>query len=155
MFRKIDKILAAFGNMRAMQRTHIDTYTENRMKAIKGIKIAGEQSLGIWIDFKELAGFTFLELTMLSKTNIRTFKGIELSFLGGEMEMFLESDTKEIVSDYSNVSDRWMVQASFEVCKEDIDFIENKGYEILRIKNKNNSIDFPVLVDALYKEVLN
>lgn len=144
-FKKIDHILAAFGNMKAMQRTHVDTYTENRISEIEGTQIAGNNSLGVWIEFNELAGYQFLELTMLSRTPIKTFKGIELSFLGGELEMFMDSDTKEIESDFSNVSNRWITHISFEVNDEDIDFIKKKEYEVVRITHKKTIIDFRVL----------
>ncbi len=145
MFKKIDKILALFGNMEAMQRTHVDTFTEGRMNEVKGKQIAGNAMYGVWITFGELAGYQFLDLTMLSTTEIRTFKGVELSFLGGDLELFMDSDTKEIVSDYSNVSNRWMVSMSFDVTDEDIDFINKKEYEKVRITYKKSNIDFKVI----------
>jgi len=37
MFKKIDKVLAALGNMKAMERLHVDTFTEDKIKNIKGI----------------------------------------------------------------------------------------------------------------------
>lgn len=39
-FKTKDKILAALGNMRAMRRLHVDTYTEEKIKNISGVKIA-------------------------------------------------------------------------------------------------------------------
>lgn len=142
MLKKIDKVLAAFGNIRAMKRTHVDTYTEGKINEIKGDQIAGNNLLGIWITFNELAGYKFLELAMLSRTEIKTFKGVELSFLGGEVEMYIDSDTKEISSDFSNVSNRWLTHMSFEVSDEDIDFITKKEYEIVQIESKKKQIRF-------------
>lgn len=145
LFKKVDHVLAALGNMKAMERTHVDTYTENKMKEIHGEKIAGNQKYGIWIHFTELAGFHFLEVTFLSHMNINTFKGIEISFLGGEIEMYIDSDTKEIDSTYSNVSNRWMTSASFEVTEEDITFINKKEYDFVRITHKKSLLNFKVL----------
>lgn len=144
MFKKIDLILAAFGNMKAMRRTHVDTYTEEKISQISGDQIAGNNHYGIWAYISELAGYQFLELTMLSNTEIKTFKGIELSFLGGELEMYIDSDTKEITSDYSNVSNRWMTKASFEVTDEDIEFIRKKEYEIVCITHKKGTLNFKI-----------
>lgn len=79
---------------------------------------------------------------MLSRTEIKTFKGVELSFLGGEVEMYIDSDTKEISSDYSNVSNRWLTHISFEVSDEDIEFITKKEYEIVQIESKKKQIRF-------------
>lgn len=145
MFKKIDHILAALGNMKAMKRTHVDTYTEERMRQITGEQIAGNHEFGIWVYLTELAGYQFLELTMLSNAEIKTFKGITLSFLGGELEMYVDSDTKEITSDYSNVSNRWMTQASFEVSDEDIEFIRKKEYKTLSIIHKKRTFNFRVI----------
>ena len=145
MFKKIDKILALFGNMKAMKRTHVDTFTEGRMNEVKGKQIAGNAMYGIWITFGELAGYQFLDLTMLSISEIKTFKGVGLSFLGGDLELFMDSDTKEIVSDYSNVSNRWLTSMSFDVTEKDIDFITKKAYEIVRITSKKSNIDFKVM----------
>ena len=36
MKEKIDKILAAFGNIRAMERLHVDDHTEDIIKSIDG-----------------------------------------------------------------------------------------------------------------------
>lgn len=57
IFRKIDKVLGAFGNIKAMERTHVDTYTENLIENIKGHKIAESVDGQLWADFQELAGF--------------------------------------------------------------------------------------------------
>ena len=65
MFKKIDHILAAFGNLRAMKRTHVDTFTEEKMCQISGEQIAGNNHYGIWVYLTELAGYQFLELTIV------------------------------------------------------------------------------------------
>ena len=59
IFRKKDEILAALGNVRAMQRLHVDTYTEERIKNISGTKIAESKQGQFWVNFQELNGFLF------------------------------------------------------------------------------------------------
>ena len=51
IFRKKDEILAALGNVRAMQRLHVDTYTEERIKNISGTKIAESKQGQFWVNF--------------------------------------------------------------------------------------------------------
>lgn len=144
IFRKIDKVLGAFGNIRALERTHVDTYTENLIENIKGKKIAESVNGQLWADFQELAGFYFLEATILSRVNIKTFKGGKLIF-DGETPLILDSDITEIESDYSNVSNRWMTKVSFVVTKKNINQIQLKGSTEVRFKYKKKFIIFKVI----------
>ena len=120
-------------------------YTEDRIHKIEGTKIAGDELHGVWVKFGELAGYKFVDVAMLSTVGIKTFKGISIAFLGGDVEMFMDSDTKEVVSDYSNVSNRWITHASFDVTDEDIDFITQKNYDLIRVKDKKKSFNFKTI----------
>ena len=144
IFRKIDKVLGAFGNIRALERTHVDTYTENLIENIKGEKIAESVNGQLWADFQELAGFDFLEATILSRVNIKTFKGGKLIF-DGETPLILDSDITEIESDYSNISKRWMTKVSFVVTKKNINQIQLKGSTEVRFEYKKKFIIFKVI----------
>jgi len=145
IFRKIDKVLGAFGNIGALERTHVDTYTENLITNIKGQKIAESVDGQLWADFQELAGFDFLEATILSRANIKTFKGGKLIFSGETTPLTLDSDVTEIESDYSNVSNRWMTKVSFVVTKKEINYIRQKMSTEVRFEYKKKSILFKIL----------
>ena len=96
------------------------------------------------MDFQELAGFDFLESTILSKTNIKTFKGGKLILKGENDSLTLDSDITEIESDYSNVSNRWMTKVSFVVSKDNIKFIKEKKADEIRFEHKKKAITFKV-----------
>ncbi|WP_405409779.1 hypothetical protein [Maribacter sp. Asnod1-A12] len=145
IFRKIDKVLGAFGNIKALERTHIDTFTENLITNISGVKIAESKDGQLFAEFQELAGFDFLESTILSKENIKTFKGAKLSFIGDNNELILDSDITEIESDYSNVSNRWMTKVSYVVTKDDIKFITQKKANFILFEYKKKSIKLYVI----------
>lgn len=83
-FNKIDNILAAFGNIKALERTHVDNFTENLITNISGEKIAVSNYGQLWMYFEELAWHQFLETSILSGINIKTFKGGKLIFSGRE-----------------------------------------------------------------------
>ena len=142
IFRKIDKVLGAFGNIRALERTHVDTFTENLITNIKGDKIAESVDGQLWVEFQELAGFNFLESTILSRENIKTYKGATLTFYSEEEDLVLNSDITEIESDYSNVSSRWMTKISYVVSKEEIQFIKAKKANKVMFEYKRRSISF-------------
>ena len=142
IFRKIDKVLGAFGNIRALERTHVDTFTENLITNIKGDKIAESVDGQLWVEFQELAGFNFLEFTILSRENIKTYKGATLTFYSEEEDLVLNSDITEIESDYSNVSSRWMTKISYVVSKDEIQFIKAKKANKVMFEYKRRSISF-------------
>lgn len=139
VLRSIDKVLAAFGNIKAMERTHDDTFTENLISEIKAEKIA-ESSFGqIYASFQNLADYEFLNITVLSATNIKTFKGSSLVFKAdNKKDIIILSDTQEIESDYSNVSKRWLTKISFIVEPEEKKMIEAKKFDkvLLNFKKK-------------------
>ena len=142
IFRKIDKVLGAFGNIRALERTHVDTFTENLITNIKGDKIAESVDGQLWVEFQELAGFNFLESTILSRENIKTYKGATLTFYSEKEDLVLNSDITEIESDYSNVSSRWMTKISYVVSKDEIQFIKAKKANKVMFEYKRRSISF-------------
>lgn len=137
----LDKILASFGNIRALERTHVDTYTENKINSINALKI-GESSQGqLYIKFNQLAGYQFLDITILSRQNIKTFNGGSLIF-EGEKELSLKSDTTEIESDFSNISNQWMTEVSFIVKQREIDFIKSHNLNRIIFYYKKKAIHF-------------
>jgi len=142
LLKTIDNILASFGNIRAMRRTHVDSYTENEMNNIVGEIIAESESGQLFISYQELAGFNFLETTILSRINIKTLKGGKLIFSGGEKEFILPSDTTEIESDFSNVSNRWMTKISYNISEQDIELIKNKEFSKIKFEFKKKLIIF-------------
>ncbi|MBQ4821062.1 hypothetical protein [Aquimarina sp. MMG016] len=140
MFKKVDKVLAALGNIKAMERLHVDTFTENKISDIDGDKIAESKEGQLYVVVEELNGYLFLETVILSRINIKTFKGTTLTFYGVEDDFILNSDTKEIESDYSNVSNRFMTRITFDITKEEIDRIKNRDYKQVRFSFKKKSL---------------
>lgn len=137
IFKKVDQVLAALGNIKAMERLHVDTFTEDKINNIKGEKIAESNEGIIYTTINELNGYLFLETTVLSRVNIKTFKGATLTF-SGQVDFELSSDTLEIESNFSNVSNRFMTEISFDITQEEIKQIKAKHYEkiILKFKKK-------------------
>ncbi|MEP0266518.1 hypothetical protein [Dokdonia sp.] len=142
MFKKIDKVLAAFGNIKAMERLHVDDFTENIITNIEGTKIAESKYGQVIAEVEELNGYTFLEVAILSHTNIKTMKGASLVFTTLNDSFTIQSDTQEIESDFSNVSNRYMTQISFNVTPEDIVRINEKDFEEVQLAYKKRAIPF-------------
>lgn len=146
MFKKIDKVLAAFGNIKAMERLHVDDFTENIITNIEGTKIAESKYGQVIVEVEELNGYTFLEVVILSHTNIKTMRGASLAFSGSNDSFTLQSDTQEIESDFSNVSNRYMTQISFNITPEEITRVQEKDFENVHLEYKKRAIPFKKVI---------
>lgn len=140
VFKTIDKVLAAFGNVRAMERTHVDTFTENLIKSIKGKKIAQSEYGQLFVSFQHLANYEFLNISVISATNIKTLKGCKLVFESKNQIFTLTSDTKEIESDFSNVSNRYLTKISFIIDEKEKKMISSRSFEKVFLNFKKKSI---------------
>ncbi len=141
ILRKIDKVLAAFGNIKAMERTHVDTYTEGLVSNIKGDKIAESKNGQLYADFQVLSDYEFLNVSILSRDNIKTFKGGRLLFVDSNKdEHIIESDTQEITSDFSNISNTWLTKVSFVIHEKEKKMILERKFEYVYFDYKKKSL---------------
>ena len=140
IFKKVDKLLASMGNISAMERLHVDTVTENRILNIGGDKIAESKEGQLWVGIQELTGYYFLETTIVSVLNIKTFDGATLTFKGGKEDIELKSDTQEIKSEFSNVSNRFIAEVSFDITKDEINKMVKGDFTEVEIKFKKKTI---------------
>ena len=145
IFRKKDEILAALGNMRAMKKLHVDTYTEDRIKNITGVKIAESRDGQFWIEFQELNGTLFMNTTILSRVDLKTFKGSKINLLTEEFEIEIDSDEKAIESDFSNVSNTWITKVSFIIEQKEKEIIKNRDFEELEYLFKKGKLSMKVI----------
>lgn len=144
LFKKIDKVLAALGNMNAMKRLHVDTFTEDQINSIQGDKFAESEEGIMYAGISELNGYLFFETILICNINIKTFNGGTLKFYSDDesSNFQLFSDTQEIESDYSNVSKRYMTQISFDVTEEEIEMIRAAQFKRVVFEFKRKSITF-------------
>jgi len=142
IFKKVDKVLAAFGNIKAMERLHVDTFTESKIEDIGGEKLAESNQGQIWAGIQELTGYYFLETTILTGVNIKTLKGATLNFTSKNGDFELKSDTQEIKSEFSNISNRFITQISFDITEKEIDRLVKGDFSGVSFKFKKKSLEF-------------
>ena len=142
ILRTKDKILAALGNIRAMERLHVDTFTENKIKNISGIKIAESKEGQFWIKHQELNGFMFMNSTILSRNNLKTSKGAKLVVFTDDYEITMDSDEFQIESDFSNVSNTWITKVSFVIESREKDIIASKKFEEIEYHYEKMKLKF-------------
>ena len=148
ILKTIDHILSHFGNPRAMQRTHVDTYTEERIKNVSGIKIAESKEGQFWVTFQELNGYIFMNVCILSKLNLKSISGAKLTILTNEYEIELDTDEKEIESNFSNISNTWITKVSFEIDTKEREIIESENFEEIKYGFKNEILQFQKVKQA-------
>lgn len=134
------KLVVKLGGVDTSERNHVDTFTEQRITDVIGDKIASHETGGIWIKVQDLAEFHFLNVTIVGNKNFKTNKGITFYFIGNDKSYELHSDTKEIVSDHSNVSNQWITQFSFDITEIDFDTMLTEGNTIEAKNNKQTEV---------------
>ncbi|WBX77340.1 hypothetical protein PG911_03505 [Tenacibaculum ovolyticum] len=145
IFRKKDEILASLGNMRAMKRLHVDTFTENKIKNVSGIKIAESKEGQFWVEFQELNEVLFMNSTILSRIDLKTFKGAKITLLTEDYEIEINSDERTIESDFSNISNTWITKVSFIIDLKERKIIEERNFEELEYKFKKETLNLRVV----------
>ncbi|WP_298120067.1 hypothetical protein [Flavobacterium sp.] len=145
MISLLKTIVSKLGGVDTSEKNHVDTFTENRILNVPGEQIASIENGGIWIDFQELSDYHFMNIIVIGKKKYKTFEGCELVFSSNSSELKLISDSKEIASDFSNVSNRWITQVDFDVTNINIDMIINKEANQVHFKFKKDSETFEII----------
>ncbi len=134
------KLVVKLGGVDTSEKNHVDIFTEERITDVIGDKIASKETGGIWIKVQELAEFHFLNVTIVGTKNFKTHKGITFYFIGNDQTYELHSDTKEIASDNSNISNQWITQFSFDITEVDFDTMLTEGNTIEVKSNKQTEV---------------
>jgi len=145
--RSILKVQAALGNIRAMEKLHVDTHTENIIIKVEGTKFAKSSSNEMYMDIVELAGYYYVKTIIMGSFHIKTWKGAHLLIVGKNFELNLASDMQEIESDFSNVSNRSITQIDFIIEEQDINKIDKSAIEKITVSSKKNTAHFEMIVN--------
>lgn len=138
----LDKILAAFGNIRAMERTHVDDYTENIINSVDGDAFAVSEQNVLFAKTSELGGYFYVIAIIIGSFKIKTIKGAKLDIQGNDFDLVLNSDMDEFESEYSNVSNRFITRIDFQIEKEDVSKFDKKSIKSLTLSAKKQEVIF-------------
>lgn len=141
----LKSIVTKLGGVDTSEKNHVDTFTENRIANVSGEQIASSENGGIWIEFQELSGYHFMDIIVIGKKKFKTFDGCELVFISDNSDLKLLSDTKEIESDFSNVSNRWITQIAFDITTTNIEMIRKKEANQAHLNFKKDSETFEII----------
>lgn len=137
-----DKVLATFGNSRAMERTQIDNHTEDVLSSIKDNAFAISNDNVLFLAIKELGGFYYLKTIIVGVFKIKTIKGATLTINGTDFDLELKTDMDEFESEHTNISNRHVTRIDFQIEEEDASKIDESLINTLELKAKKYQILF-------------
>jgi len=141
----LTKLRAAFGDIRAMEKLHVDTYTEDIINDIENEPFALSETNVMYAGLSELAGYHYLNTVIVGSFNIKTINGAQLKIEGDDFSLQLKSDMVELESDFSNVSNRSMTKIDFEIEAEDVTKIVKSKIKSLTLTAKKNKVVFSII----------
>ena len=89
-----------------------------------------------------------MNVSILSKLNLKTISGAKLTILTNEYEIELDTDEKEIESNFSNISNTWITKVSFEIDIKEREIIESENFEEIKYEFKNEILQFQKVKQA-------
>ena len=149
MIKLLKYIVTKLGEIDTSEENYVDSYTENRISKADGEQIAFSEKGGIWIKFQELAEYQFMNITVVGTKKFKTFKGCQLVFTNENSELKLLSDTREIESDNSTISSRWITQLCFDITNKNIDMIINKDADKVDLIFEKKSESFQIIKNLI------
>ena len=143
----MDRILAAFGHMKSMERLHVDTFTEEKINEVTGVPLGFADRNLLYARTNELVGYHYLETVVIGDFHVKTVKGATLTLIGDDFEVVLRSEMDEVQSDYSNVSNRSMTTIDFEIDEADLDKLKVSRLKGLSLTAKKRKVEFKISQD--------
>ncbi|MGK0387159.1 MAG: hypothetical protein ACI849_001780 [Patiriisocius sp.] len=140
MFKGINKLLASVGNVKAMERLSDRSGTEEIMQPLDGDKVAQSKDGQLFIAFQEMQEYLFMETLLICNRNMKTFKGASLLFKSANGDFTLTSDTQEIECEFSNASNRFISEVTFDITKEQIRRVDARDFQSLEFRFKKKVI---------------
>lgn len=147
MINILKKVVVALGGVDTSEKNHVDTFTENIITKIPGDKMAlTSNGGGIWTEIAEIEEYEFLDIHVVGFKPYKSFNGAELLFIKEGKEIaVLHSDTKEIVSTLSNVSERYLSTISFEITNKNLDFLFDRECDKVIFKCNKKEEEFEIV----------
>ena len=142
----LNKILAVFGNSRAIEPEQVDNHTENIINAIDETPFAVSEQNVLFTRTSELGGYYYVITIVVGSFKIKTNKGAKLTIVGNDFDLILNSDTDEFESDHSNVPNRFITRIDFQIEKEDVSKFDKAIIKTIKLSAKKQKIIFNTLL---------
>lgn len=142
-----NKVMAAMGSSRALEKTIDDNYTKNIIDEIEQTPFAVSKSNVLYAGLNELTGYYYFQTVTVGSFKTKTFKGAKLKLIGDNFELELKSDMDELKSDFGNAPNRNVTNIDFEIDKDDISKIKKSNIKTIIITSNKKKEEFSVFKD--------
>ncbi|MFT4669299.1 MAG: hypothetical protein ACI9M9_001961 [Flavobacteriaceae bacterium] len=141
ILKGLSKVFSGKGKPEANDDADLPSFAENLKLEVEGERLAESNDGVLYINYQELGGFEFLNLMIFSRINIRTKSHCKVLF-SGSSNLELTSDEEEIESDNSNPAKIWITTMSFDITKDQIQYISSKVADEITLSYKKKNLVF-------------
>ncbi len=133
----------------------LDRLMTEKIRKFSGKPFASFENERAFAKYNALAGFKFLEITILANYEVKTFRGGQVTFSNKEKRLTVETDSMEIETDYSNTLSLGMTRLEIDITEELVDFINKTPVSDLEITIDNIPLLMKISDLNLLREVIN
>jgi hypothetical protein len=141
ILKGLSKVFSGKSKPEANDDADLPSFAENLKLEVEGERLAESNDGVLYINYQELGGFEFLNLMIFSRINIRTKSHCKVLF-SGSSNLELTSDEEEIESDNSNPAKIWITTMSFDITKDQIQYISSKVADEITLSYKKKNLVF-------------
>lgn len=141
----LSKLKRAFGKSEANINPQEDNYVDDLIKSIEQKPFAISEENVCYASANELAGYYYLQTIIVGKFKIKTFEGAQLTILGTDFELNLESDMMELESELYNIPKSYMTRIDFMLNETDLPKIGRAQIQKLVLSAKKQKVEFTVI----------
>jgi len=142
-----NKVLAAMGSNRALEKTIDENYTKDIIEDVDQPPLAISNNNVLYAGINELTGYYYLQTVTIGSFKTKTFKGAKLKITGKNFELELKSDMDEIKSEVADVTTRNITNIDFEIEKSDISKIKKSTIKSIVLVSNKKQEEFSIYED--------
>lgn len=141
----LNKIKDVFGGSQPIEDTIDSTYVENIINSIKNVPFGVSQSNVLYGGINELAGYHYFQTVVVGTFKLKTHKGAQLTIVGDDYKLHLNSDMVELESEASDLANQFITKIDFEIEATDIDKIVKSRIKSLELSAKKQQVTFTII----------
>ena len=141
----LNKIKTAFGNSNNTDETVDDNYIGDIIATVENIPFAVSESNVLYAGISDLAGYHYFKTVIIGTLKLKTNKGAEITIIGDDFKLKLNSDMLELESDVANVDNQYVTKIDFEIEADDIAKIVKSRIKFLELSAKKEEIKFSII----------
>lgn len=132
-----------------------DKMMVHKIESFEGTCIAENEDTKIYVELSDLDGFKFLNFSIIGAVNVKLFEGCTITFHSNNTSLEVESDSVEIITDFSPSLKKGITEFDIELEDQLIDLIKNETLTSISIQLKKKSFEFPVTNQKEMKAIIS